>query len=207
MDDKIKKIILFGCGGHSRSVADIILQNNPNAGLLFVDDNAKEHEKLYGFDVVKQASIATYPYFFAIGDNTKRKKKLIEIGEVKLVSVISKNSHVGFNSTIRAGCFIGNYCHIGPETVIGKNTIINNAAIIEHEVIVGEHCHIGPNATISGRCKIGAMVFVGVGATIKDYITICSNVVIGAGATVVKDINEPGTYVGTPAHKINATIL
>lgn len=202
MERYSNKIVLYGCGGHSRSIADIILMNDPETLLLFVDDNARDNEKLFGFDVVKHAPSAVDPYIISIGDNHKRKIKLAELGESKLVSVISKYAHLGFNSSVGKGCFIGNFCHIGPDVVIGENTIINNAAIVEHEVVVGCHCHIGPNVTVSGRCKIGDLVFVGVGATVKDYITICSDVVIGAGATVVKDIVEPGIYVGTPAYKL-----
>lgn len=202
MDGQRNTIVLYGCGGHSRSVADIILLNNPSTELLFVDDNARENEKLFGFAVVKHAQSAADNFIITIGDNHKRKIKLAELGENNLVSVVSKYAHLGFKSSVGKGCFIANFCHIGPEAVIGKNTIINNAAIVEHEVVVGCHCHIGPNATISGRCKIGDLVFVGVGATVKDYITICSDVVIGAGATVVKDIVEPGIYVGSPVYKL-----
>ena len=202
MNQCASRMVLFGCGGHSRSVADIILLNDPSTELLFVDDNARDNEKLFGFDVVKRAPSTADPFIITIGDNKKRKDKLAELGESNLMSVVSKYSHIGFNSTVSKGCFIGNYCHIGPEAIIGKNTVINNAAVVEHEVVVGCHCHIGPNATVSGRCKIGDLVFVGVGATVKDYITVCSDVVIGAGATVVKDIVEPGVYVGTPAYKL-----
>lgn len=202
MENVAGRIILYGCGGHSRSVADIILQNDPSARLLFVDENAHENEKLFGFDVVRNTPRTAEPFIITIGDNRKRMLKLVDTGEENLVSVISKRSHLGVNSVVGKGCFIGNFCHIGPEAVIGRNTIVNNAAIVEHEVTVGSHCHIGPNVAISGRCKIGDLVFVGVGATVKDYITICSDVVIGAGTTVVKDIVEPGVYVGTPAHRL-----
>jgi sugar O-acyltransferase (sialic acid O-acetyltransferase NeuD family) len=196
------KIIIFGCGGHSRSVGDIILLNDPDAALLFVDDNAREGEKIYGFDLVKKAPDDGSPYFLAIGDNQKRKSRFEEVGDFGLVSIISRTAHLGWQSVVGKGCFVGNFCHIGPETVIGEDTIINNAAIVEHEVKIGRHSHVGPNSTISGRCRIGDLVFVGVGATIKDYINVCSDVTIGAGATVVRDIVEPGVYVGTPARKI-----
>jgi len=42
-------IIIFGCGGHSRSVTDVILLNDPETLLVYVDDNARENETLYGF--------------------------------------------------------------------------------------------------------------------------------------------------------------
>lgn len=193
------KLVLYGCGGHSRSVADIALANNPNIILEFIDPNALANERIFGFPVLKERSTINDPIFLAIGDNLKRKEMLQTLRPINLVSILSSIAHLGRGANIGKGCFIGNYCHIGPDVVIGKNTIINNAAIIEHESRVGEHCHIGPNATISGRCNIGDLVFIGVGATIKDKITICPNVKIGAGATVVHDIKEPGVYIGCPA--------
>ena len=195
-------IIIFGCGGHSRSVTDVILLNDPETSLLYIDDNAVENETLYGFPVVKDYPVGDSPCFIAIGDNGKRMAKASELSQLSLVSVISIKANVGIKAKIDSGCFVANFCHIGPEATIGKGTILNTASIIEHEVHVGGYCHIGPNATVSGRCIIGNSVFVGVGATIKDYVTICSNVIIGAGATVVRDITEPGVYVGCPVRKI-----
>jgi UDP-N-acetylbacillosamine N-acetyltransferase len=197
-----KKIVIFGCGGHSRSVSDVILMNDSLTELVFVDAQAHDKEKLFEFDVVKTPPIGEYSYFIAIGDNYKRKEKYEEIGEGRLISVISNKAHIGRHSSVGNGCFIGNFCHIGPVVSIGNNTIINTGAVIEHEVTIGRHCHIGPNATISGRCSIGDLTFIGVGATVKDYVTICSDVVVGAGATVINDISEPGTYVGSPVKKV-----
>lgn len=203
MSDPQEKIVLFGCGGHSRSVADILLANNQNVSLVFIDPNARKNETIYGFPVIKEYSKCDNPIFFAIGDNIGRKNKMEELGHVNnLISIVSRMAHIGHDVHLSLGCFVGNFSHIGPNAYIGKNTIINTAAIVEHEVTIGEHCHIGPNATISGRCKIGGLVFVGVGAIIKDYIKVCSNVTVGAGATVVKDITEAGVYVGSPALRI-----
>jgi sugar O-acyltransferase (sialic acid O-acetyltransferase NeuD family) len=196
------KIVIFGCGGHSRSVADVLLSTNLGAELVFVDGSARDGEQILGFDVFREYRLGDEQVFLAIGDNAARKNKLGEIGVKHLICIISGTGHRGYGSTLEAGCFVGNFCHIGPETVIGKNTILNTASVIEHEVIIGAHCHIGPNATVSGRCNIGDLVFIGVGATVKDNISICANVMIGAGANIVKDIVEPGTYLGNPARRI-----
>jgi hypothetical protein len=68
-------IIIFGCGGHARSVADIILYNKPNAQLTFVDENAKMNENIWGFNVIHNYIGEKNPFFIAIGDNYKRKEK------------------------------------------------------------------------------------------------------------------------------------
>jgi UDP-N-acetylbacillosamine N-acetyltransferase len=203
MDKKSPQIILFGCGGHGRSVADVLILNDPTVSLLFIDENARDNEKLYGFNVVRHMDPTGRPYFFALGDNRQRKRKFEEIGEFGLISVISVKAHLGHKSTVGKGCFLANYCHIGPEAEIGENTIINTSAVIEHEVKIGKHGHIGPRAVISGRSSIGDLVFIGAGAVVKDNITICSEVIVGAGATVIQNIDAPGTYVGTPVRKIS----
>ncbi|MFC1845458.1 acetyltransferase [Thermodesulfobacteriota bacterium] len=202
MNDPNRIIVIFGCGGHSRSVVDVLLSTNPMAIPVFVDENAREGEKIFGFDVFREYLIKNEQVFLAIGDNEARKRKFEEIGEKNLITIISGTSYQGYKSTIGAGCFVGNFSHTGTEAVIGMNSIVNTASIVEHEVTVGAHSHIGPNATISGRCTIGDLVFVGVGATVKDKVSVCSNVIIGAGATVVEDIVDPGTYKGTPAQRI-----
>lgn len=197
-------LYIFGCGGHARSVADIHISNEPKSTIAFIDKGAKENEKIVGFIVNKEyIPSITDKLFLGIGDNHLRYEKGEELKNHIFVSIISSRAHIGTGAVINPGCFIGNYCHIGPDATIGKNSIINNGAIVEHEVIIGEYCHLAPNVTVSGRTTLGDLVFVGVGATIINNISICSNVIIGAGATVTKNITEPGTYVGTPAKKIN----
>ena len=193
--------IIFGCGGHSRSVTDILLSYRKDLSPVFIDEGAQVGEKLYGFPILSKIEGELGEFFFGIGNNEKRKAKYEEMGTSRLISIVSPYSYRGRESTLGKGVFIGNFSHIGPEAYIGDNTIVNNGATIEHEVVVGSHCHIGPRAVISGRCKIGDLVFVGVGAVIKDSISICSHVGIGAGAVIVKDITEPGVYIGCPGKK------
>jgi sugar O-acyltransferase (sialic acid O-acetyltransferase NeuD family) len=196
------RILIFGCGGHSRSVASVLLASDASADLVFVDPRARPGEKIYGFAVVSDPPLEESRYFFALGDNSARKEQYDKIGAARLISIVSSHACIGHEVRFGKGLFIGNFCHIGPEVAIGDNTIINNGAFIEHEVSIGSHSHVAPNATISGRCQMGDLVFIGVGAVVKDGIKICSNVTVGAGAVVVKDIVEPGTYIGCPAKKV-----
>ena len=46
---------------------------------------------------------------------------------------------------------------------------------------------------------IGNSTWIGAGATVSNNVNICGECTIGAGAVVVKDITEPGTYIGVPA--------
>jgi acetyltransferase-like isoleucine patch superfamily enzyme len=72
---------------------------------------------------------------------------------------------------------------------------------VDHDCEIGDFSHISPGATIAGEVKIGARTWVGAGATVSNGISVCDGCIIGAGAVAVKDITEPGTYIGVPAKK------
>lgn len=85
---------------------------------------------------------------------------------------------------------------------IGRNCIINSNSTVEHDCRLGDNVHLAPGATVSGGVAIGDNCMIGVGTCILHSVSISSGALIGAGATVVKNIEFPGTYVGTPAKKI-----
>lgn len=197
------RIVVFGCGGHARSVLNVLYEIDQDTDILFVDGNAKNKEVILGCRVVPAYPLKNEdPYIIAIGDNKKRENLYRHFHHEKTgtcISVVSPSARVGMEADIGEGSFIAFGVYIGPQARIGVNTIINTGSIVEHETIVGDHTHIAPHATVCGRVKIGSNVFCGAGCVVIDKINICDNVVIGAGAVVTEDIIYPGTYVGIPA--------
>ena len=55
---------------------------------------------------------------------------------------------------------------------------------------------------MAGTVTVGENTWIGIGAAVSNNIDIASDCIIGAGAVVVKNISEPGTYIGIPAKKI-----
>ncbi len=194
-----KTFCLQGCGGHARSVADVLLFNNPETKILFADKNAKEGEKIMGFDCLctPPPSCVLFP---AVGDNLKRKEFFKE--NTYVPNIVSKDAYLAPTASLGQGNFIAHSAHIGPLAKIGNGCIINTKAAIEHESIVGHFTHISVHCTVCGRCKIGDNVFLGAGSVVKDGVHICDDVIIGAGSVVIRNIDHAGTYVGCPVRKI-----
>ncbi len=192
-------IALLGCGYHARGVAAVLLDNDPDATLIFIDEKARPNEKIMGFDVVREIPASVDKFVLGAGDNFKRRKW----ADGKIVaSVIAKDAVICPFSKIGDGSFLAHGSFVGSEVRLGKGTILNTHAVIEHNAVIGDFCNIAPNATILGQCIIGDNVSIGAGAVIRNNVKICSDVAIGMGAVVVKDITEAGTYVGCPARKI-----
>ena len=198
----MKEYVIFGCGGHARSVAEVILTNDETAQLVFVDEAAKPGEKIFGFNVLQKVDSKLHmAKIIALGDNALRKVMDESLGQ-PVQSVVGKDSYISKEVYIGPGSFIGHEAYVGTLAKIGKNTIVNTRAIIEHEVEVGPYSQIASGAIIGGRTKIGEGVFIGLGAKLIDGLEISSGTVIGAGAVVVDSIRTPGTYVGIPARRV-----
>lgn len=200
------KIVLFGCGGHARSVVNTIHKTDKAVEILLVDKNAREKEEILGCATSVSYQLCEEDnYLIAIGDNQERKseyERLLLEKKGTCISVISESANIGIEAKIGNGSFIAEDTYIGPQAIIGNNTIINTSCVVEHEVIIGNNTHIAPNTTICGRTVIGNEVFCGAGSVIIDNMHICDNVIIGAGTVVREDITESGVYAGVPAEKI-----
>ena len=115
----------------------------------------------------------------------------------KNVHNMDKNNKIGKGSIICSGSILttnislGNFVHCNINTTIG------------HDTNIGNFCNISPGVNISGKCNINDFIYIGTNASIKENISICENVVIGLNSGVVKNIIDPGIYIGNPSKKIN----
>lgn len=140
----------------------------------------------------------------AIGNAGVRRKvqEAYERAGIRLVTLIHSETHLAENVEVGLGTVIMAGAVIQPGCKIGKGVIVNTSSSIDHDCIIEDYCHISVGSHIAGTVHIGGNTWIGAGAIVSNNITICQDVVVGAGAVVVKDIVEPGTYVGVPARKI-----
>ena len=80
--------------------------------------------------------------------------------------------------------------------------VINLDCTIGHDADIEDFVTIYPSVNVSGNVLVGQCTELGTGMQIIQGKTITANSIVGAGAVVVKNIEEPGTYVGSPAKKI-----
>ncbi len=123
------------------------------------------------------------------------------------LSYISKFSHIadrdsfilGEGSIICPGSILTIDIRIGHYSKIHVNTSIG------HNTRIGNFSNIAPGCNISGNVNIGDCCEIGTGASIREKISICNDVTVGMGAIVIKNIDEPGVYIGTPAKLLRKT--
>lgn len=199
-------VIVYGCGGHARSIINTIQELCDRMRIILVDSNAQPDEIIMGCKTEREHKLRkTDGYIIAIGDNKARSelyRKLDNLKTGNAVSVVSKYASVGMEAVIGRGVFVAANAYIGPQAEIGDNVIINTGSVVEHETKIGNNVHVAPHATICGRAKIGNSVLCGAGSVVIDNISICDNAIIGAGAVVKENITDAGLYVGVPARLV-----
>lgn len=202
------KLLIIGASGHGKVVADIALKMNKWKSIAFLDDD-KSIKTSMGLEVIGTSDdvfkhIEEYEIFVGIGNNTTRQRihEMLETVGASIPVLIHSNAvvgeqvEVGFGTVIMAGVVI-NCC-----TRIGEGCIINTGSTVDHDNKIEDFVHISPGAHLAGSVKVGKGSWLGIGCVVSNNVNITSGCKVGAGSVVVKDISEPGVYVGVPVRRI-----
>lgn len=203
------KLIIIGASGHGKVVADIAIKMNKWQSITFLDDDESIKTSMELEVIGKTADAFIYKdeadFFVAIGSNITREKiqeKLIEQG-LNVVSLIHPSAIIGTDVEIGIGTAVMAGVVINSSSRIGSGCIINTSSSLDHDNAIEDYAHISPGVIMAGTVKVGNGSWIGIGSVISNNVNICSGCKVGAGAVVVKDITEPGTYVGVPVRKID----
>lgn len=192
----MKKIVIFGAGGHAHVIADIIEAEGNKVEAFLDDDKSQKDSNGPISDYVKYNDCE---FIIGIGSCDVREKlsqlNLMWHTAIHPSSTISKSSSIGVGTVVMPNAVINS------RAIIGKHCIINTGAIVEHDNYIDDYSHISVGVNLGGAVSVGKKTWIGIGSTVKNNVTIGSNIVVGAGAVVVNDISNKGTYIGVPAKK------
>ena len=187
-------LFIYGAGGHAKVIAESALKLRDVSNIYFVDDNTQNQnfiKKYSNFLLIPESKIPrnlTDAYaIVGIGDNQIRKDVAGRCMQIPFISILNPSSIISDSANILTGSYIG------------------AGAIINADSCVSDHVsfsHIGPGSTLAGGVKVGSNCFIGGGAFVNPNISITNDVVIGSGSLVVDNIQESGTYIGSPIRKI-----
>lgn len=202
------RLLIIGASGHGKVVADIALKMNRWKNIAFLDDDETIKESMELEVIGKSAEAFKYiedcDIFVGIGNNAIREKiqeRLQKAGvDIPVLihpsTVIGEQVKLGLGTVVMAGVVI-NCC-----TNIGNGCIINTGCTIDHDNVIENYVHISPGANLAGAVKVGRGSWLGIGSKVSNNINITSGCKVGVGAVVIRDIIEPGTYVGVPARRV-----
>ncbi|UKM63946.1 acetyltransferase [Flavobacteriaceae bacterium GSB9] len=206
---EVKKVRIYGAGGHSQVIKEVLEQNGYTVTDTFDDKPDQTHKASKNVAMGLRKDVDNFPHkgapvIIAIGNNAERAeiadflRSEFEI-TIHHSAIISPTSKIGEGSVIFAGAIIQS------NTIIGKHVIINTGASIDHDNIIGDFAHISPKAALCGHVEVGKGSHIGVGAIVIPKIKIGKWCKIGAGSVIIKDVPDYSTVVGNPGRIIKTT--
>ena len=209
---KPKDICIAGTGGLAREVLMCLkdcMSKNPNAysqNISFMEkDEYYENNSLEGIPIIRQSNFdpKTQLAIIAVGDVNLRKQIANALpSETRYATLVHPSATITKTTIIKEGSVVMAGAVLSCNIELGKHTIVDRLSTIGHDCSCEDFFHLAPLSVLSGNINVEEQVFVGSGSAIKEGIAICSNTLIGMGSVVVKNIDQPGTYVGNPAKKI-----
>tara|TARA_B110000438_G_scaffold301234_2_gene355607 strand:- start:428 stop:1102 length:675 start_codon:yes stop_codon:yes gene_type:complete len=213
---QMKKIIIFGGGGHAKIVQDCIKLIKNFKVIGFIDEknyNSTITKKMKYLGttnnlnkIVKGQSLKNLMGVVAIGSNITRKEVVLEVNKI--------NKHFKWSNIIHPSAIISNTAKIGDgnmflagsiicsDAKIDNHVSINTGTHLDHDNIFSDFSSTGPGVATGGNVKVGKLSFLGIGATIKHNVSIGNNTVIGGQSFVNKNCNSDSLYYGVPAKRI-----
>ena len=193
-------IVVYGGGGHGKSVIDMIRALGQYQVVGVLDDGLKKGGEVMGVPVigggdqlprlVKDGVRLAVNAVGGIGDITSRIQvfqRLLDAG-FGFPTIIHPTAFVEPTAQLGQGVQVFPHAYIGSDTDVGFGTIINTAAVVSHDCRLGAYVNVAPGALLAGAVTLDEGVLIGMGATLNLNVTVGSNARVGNSAVVKEDI-------------------
>ncbi|HET7893053.1 MAG TPA: acetyltransferase [Candidatus Sulfotelmatobacter sp.] len=205
----MRKLIIWGAGGHGKVVLDVARATGRFAEIVFVDDACVSLGQSFcgcellpssgGFAPLKTRGHSDF--IVAIGDNRLRYRRFQEGIEQGLpaATLIDPSAVVSGSAHLGSGTLVMPRVVVNADAVVGNNCILNTGVIVEHDCHIGDHVHLAPGVTLGGNVTVEQNALLGIGTIVLPGGTIGEAAIVGAGSVVLDSAPPRATSVGVPA--------
>jgi acetyltransferase EpsM len=197
-------IIVYGGGGHGKSLIDLLRELNIYNLVGIIDDGIAAGEEIMGVPILGGREMLSKLYaqgvrtvvnaIGGIGNMYIRIKVFNEIATAKFIcpTVIHPSAFIEASAVLSSGIQIFPHAYVGSQSKLGFGVIVNTSAVVSHDCVIGDYTNISPGAILAGEVKVGDGVLIGMGSTINLQVTIGDGARIGNGATIKSDVPQNG---------------
>jgi sugar O-acyltransferase (sialic acid O-acetyltransferase NeuD family) len=196
-------ILIYGGGGHAKSILEIVLQNGNHAVAGIVDDDPK----MTGIRIMEIPVLGTRAILTMLHEKgvklaangvggildiniRVRLFELLENAGFIFPSLIHPRATVEPSSKVEEGSQVFANAYVGADARLHSRCMINTNAVVSHDCEIGRYSHIAPGALLAGHVHVGERSLVGMGVTTAIGVRIGDGVRIGNGAILLSDVPD-----------------
>jgi sugar O-acyltransferase (sialic acid O-acetyltransferase NeuD family) len=194
------RIVVVGCGGHSREVVDLIAAcGHETVG--FVDDFVTDKMTTAGLPIVTRVEdLEAEGAVVAIGDASARRQWFDRLrGRFAMPVLVHPSAIVSPTARLGPGTQVMQLVVVNAYADIGEDCILNVGCHVAHDCRVGRDTHLAPGARLGGESSIGSGCLCGTMSVVLPGLRVGEGATVGAGAVVTRDVPDGECVVGVPA--------
>jgi sugar O-acyltransferase (sialic acid O-acetyltransferase NeuD family) len=199
-------IVVYGGGGHGKSLIELIRTTAQYAVAGVIDDNQAPGTSVLGAAVLGGRG--------ALPELRRRGLRLAAnaiggIGDARSrIAVFETLSEAGFHCPplihptawlettvdVGDGVQILPHAYVGSDVRLGLGVIVNTSAVVSHDCRLGDYANIAPGALLAGGVQVGSAALIGMGVTIHLGVRIGEGARCGNSSVITADVPD-GTVV------------
>jgi sugar O-acyltransferase (sialic acid O-acetyltransferase NeuD family) len=196
-----RSLVVFGAGGHAKSLIDLVRSAGELEPLCVVDDDPGAPADVLGVPVVPGGllarlrehgarhaanavgAIGRMPARVAVG------RRLEEAG-FELPPLVDPAAFVAASATLGPGAQVFAAAAVCSAASVGRSAIVNTGAIVSHDCRIGDYAHVAPGAILAGAVEVGSEALVGMGVSVNIGVRVGGGAIVGNGAVVNEDVPD-----------------
>lgn len=211
MSELPQKVVVYGAGGHAKSVLGVLVAAGHHVVVGLLDDDPAtagttvlSYHVCGGFNFLPKVMDHDTMVHVAIGSNDAREAVVgrVQAAGYGLASIVHPAAFVMTGATIGEGVFIHHGAVIGCDAVVGDGAIVSAQVIVGHDCRLGRFVHLTPGVRLAGGVTVEDGVFMGMNAVVLPGVRIGRNASIAAGSVVTKDLPDGAVVAGIPARVV-----
>lgn len=196
-------LLIYGAGGHAKSVMEMVLQNQAYAIAGIVDDDpALTGKQVLGIPVLGSRAILAALKAHGVRLAANGVGGILDINV--RVRVYAALEQAGFSfpaiqhpratlepsASVEDGVQVFANAYIGSQALLKSRCMVNTNAVVSHDCVIGAYSHIAPGALLAGHVHVGERSLVGMGVTTAIGVRIGDGVRIGNSAILLADVPD-----------------
>lgn len=211
----MKRLVIYGTGGHAAEVLDLIdainaIQPTWQVDGFLVDASFQDAPFYLGYPVLgDHGYLKTSPetaIVIAIGSGQARQMIANKIRNLItspfFPTLIHPDAIISSRATLGAGIQICAQSIIQARASIEGHVIINVACSISHDCAIGSFATLAPGVRLAGNVTVANHASLGIGVVAIPGVHLGEGSIIGAGAVLIHDVPPGCTVAGNPATRI-----
>ena len=196
-------LLIYGAGGHAKSVIEMVIQNGSYSIAGIVDDDLHlKGKSVLGIPILGSRALLSSITAHGVTLAANGVGGIIDIGvRVGIFQVLEAagfsfpflvhpRAVVESSAKVMQGVQVFANAYVGAEAVLHECCMVNTNAVVSHDCEIGQYTHIAPGALLAGHVHVGERTLVGMGVTTTIGVKIGSGVRIGNGANILADIPD-----------------